>query len=161
MPHAGNAVVTAGVVGFGGAVDHHLGVLAAAVGRADAAIDHFEDAAQMHGRLGARPWLARTQVEWAAALRARNLGADGGRVADLLAAARNTAAAVGMPEILARIDGLATVAVNGFRRDGEVWTLSYGGTDVRLKDAKGLGDIAVSARHPGPGGGGHHPARRR
>jgi tetratricopeptide (TPR) repeat protein len=43
-PHSGTAVVTAAAVGFDGAVDHHLGVLAAALGRLDSAVQHLERA---------------------------------------------------------------------------------------------------------------------
>ena len=147
--HAGTAVVTAGVVGFGGAVDHHLGVLAAATGRVELAIDHFERAAALHERVGARSWLSRTQCEWAAALQARGGRADRDRAADLLAAARASAAALGLVQVTRRADELDAVPVIGFSRDGEVWTLSYGGTEVRLKDAKGLADIAVLLGAPG------------
>lgn len=172
LPHAGTAVVTAAAVAFSGAVDHHLGVLAAALGRADAAIGHFERAAEMHERLGARPWLARTRAEWAAALRARARTADLDRAAGLLAAARDAAAAMGMPQVVARADELTAAPAGGFRRDGEVWTLSYGGTEVRLKDAKGLADIAVLLGAQGrevpattllraPGAGGLPPAGAR
>ncbi|HEX2809461.1 MAG TPA: AAA family ATPase [Kineosporiaceae bacterium] len=143
LPHAGSGVVTAGAVAFSGAVDHHLGVLAAAMGRTAVAVDHFEQAAQLHERLGARPWLARTHCEWAAALHARARPADGARIADLLAAAHATATALGLTQVLARVVELAVAPVNTFRRDGEVWTLSYTGIEVRLKDAKGLSDLAV------------------
>ena len=41
-------------------------------------------------------------------------------------------------------DGLAV-----FRRDGEVWTLRYTGRTVRLRDSKGLRDLAVLLSRPG------------
>jgi tetratricopeptide (TPR) repeat protein len=148
-PYAGDAVVTAGAVGFGGAVEHHLGVLAAAMGRTDAAAGHFERAVAMHAGLGARPWLARTQCEWAAVLQARGRPVDQDRTVELLRAARAAAAAIGMTQIQQRIDELSATPVNGFRRDGDVWTVSYGGTDVRFKHAKGLADIAVLLGAPG------------
>jgi hypothetical protein len=37
---------------------------------------------------------------------------------------------------------------NIFRREGHYWTLSYGGMLVRLKDSKGLRDIARLIEHP-------------
>jgi hypothetical protein len=40
-------------------------------------------------------------------------------------------------------------AQNIFRREGEFWTIAYGGITVRLKDAKGLGYIACLLEHPG------------
>ena len=41
-----------------GSVGRPLGVLAATMGRRDAAIDHFERAIAMNERMGARPWVA-------------------------------------------------------------------------------------------------------
>ena len=38
---------------------------------------------------------------------------------------------------------------NIFRREGHYWTLSYGGMLVRLKDSKGLRDIARLIERPG------------
>src|ERR1700719_4529643 len=36
-----------------------------------------------------------------------------------------------------------------FGKDGEYWTVGYGGKSFRLKDSKGLGYIAHLLRHPG------------
>jgi len=36
-----------------------------------------------------------------------------------------------------------------FRREGDVWQLTYDGTSVRLRDAKGLADLAVMLARPG------------
>ncbi|HUR22682.1 MAG TPA: hypothetical protein VMZ73_02300 [Acidimicrobiales bacterium] len=36
-----------------------------------------------------------------------------------------------------------------FRREGDVWLLSFDGTSVRLRDAKGLADLAVMLARPG------------
>src|SRR6266851_1017040 len=36
-----------------------------------------------------------------------------------------------------------------FRKEGEYWTVGYGGNSFRLKDTKGLGYIAHLLRHPG------------
>jgi hypothetical protein len=38
---------------------------------------------------------------------------------------------------------------NVFRRDGDVWTLAFGGRTTALKDAKGLRDLAVLLAAPG------------
>src|ERR1700720_3120215 len=35
-----------------------------------------------------------------------------------------------------------------FRKEGEYWTVGYGGKAVRLKDSKGLGYLAHLLRHP-------------
>jgi len=36
-----------------------------------------------------------------------------------------------------------------FRRDGEVWTITWHGREVRLRDSKGLRDLAVLLARPG------------
>jgi hypothetical protein len=41
------------------------------------------------------------------------------------------------------------VAGNTFRREGEYWTVAYGGSVVRLKDSKGLRHLARLLAHPG------------
>ena len=45
--------------------------------------------------------------------------------------------------------GEAPDGVAVFRRDGEVWTLRYAGRTVRLRDSKGLRDLAVLLARPG------------
>jgi predicted component of type VI protein secretion system len=43
----------------------------------------------------------------------------------------------------------AAPRTNAFRREGEYWTLAYGGNVLRLRDAKGLRYLAHLVRHPG------------
>jgi len=52
-------------------------------------------------------------------------------------------------EDLAVATAPALTAANAFRRDGEYWTIAYGGAVVRMKDSKGLRDVAVLLAHPG------------
>jgi AAA ATPase domain len=40
-------------------------------------------------------------------------------------------------------------AAGTFRRDGALWTLGWAGTSVRMRDAKGLGDLAALLGAPG------------
>lgn len=58
-----------GVVAFLGAVDHHLGSLAAILGRTEVATEHYSAALQQHRTAEARPWVALTLAEMAAMLR--------------------------------------------------------------------------------------------
>jgi len=59
---------------------------------------------------------------------------------DSLAAAADAAAhAAGAPPATA----------GRFARDGGLWTLTYAGSTVRMRDAKGLGDLAVLLGRPG------------
>lgn len=56
LPFAGTHVVVGGCASYHAAVDHHLGVLAAAMGDRAAARAHFENAIALHRRLGAAGW---------------------------------------------------------------------------------------------------------
>jgi hypothetical protein len=61
LPYARHIVVAGfGLASFG-TVAHHLGLLAATMGRADDARAHFEDALAMADAMRARPWRARTE----------------------------------------------------------------------------------------------------
>ena len=72
------------IFGAGGAVlgsgHHWLGVLAAASGQTDAAIDHLAEATSIARRLDAPYWIAASSIEGAAALRARDRADDASRV---------------------------------------------------------------------------------
>jgi tetratricopeptide (TPR) repeat protein len=75
-PFSGTCVVTAAGVGWNGALDFYLGLLARSLGRADDGQRHLEAALATHERFGAVPWADRTRAMLAAAGRAR-LGRDG------------------------------------------------------------------------------------
>jgi predicted ATPase/DNA-binding SARP family transcriptional activator len=64
-----------------GFVDHHLGVLCAAMGRADGADAHFAAAERAYERMGNPAWLTRCRLDWAAVLLE---GGDIERARDLL-----------------------------------------------------------------------------
>jgi predicted ATPase/DNA-binding SARP family transcriptional activator len=59
-----------------GSVSYYLGLLAATMGRSADAERHFEDAVAMNSQVGARPWLAHTQEEYARMLTARGTPVD-------------------------------------------------------------------------------------
>jgi tetratricopeptide (TPR) repeat protein len=80
--------------GFRGSVSRYLGQLAALLGRGDDAARHFEAAIAMNERMGARPWLAYTQEDYARLLAER----DPERADELLAEARATYRELGMRE---------------------------------------------------------------
>jgi uncharacterized protein HemY len=65
------AALNAADVGEGcrGAVSRYLGLLAATLGRWDEAENQFELALAANDRMGFRPWLARTQHDYARMLR--------------------------------------------------------------------------------------------
>jgi hypothetical protein len=119
-PHAGLHAVVGGCASYWGAVDHHLGMLAAALGWHDRAITHLEAAAAAYDRLGAPAWAQKCRERL-----------------DALAAARAPADPAGQP-------GVAT-----FRLEGQSFELVYGDRRAHLPDAKGLRDIAVLLAAPG------------
>jgi tetratricopeptide (TPR) repeat protein len=59
-----------------GAAARYLGLLAATTERWDDAERHFEDALQINARIGARPWLAHTQHDYARMLLSRDATGD-------------------------------------------------------------------------------------
>src|SRR5262249_31757715 len=146
LPHAEHNVA----IGFGhasfGAVGRYLGLLAWLLGRETEAARHFEQALQLDARMGARPWLAYAQREYAGFLRARGRPEDLRRATQLLSDARETAEQLGMA-LLCRtlrapsgggVPAEAGTVGASFRRDGEWWTIVYAGESFRLKDTKGV-----------------------
>ena len=75
-PYAGRTVAVGHGAACDGAVDHHLGVLAAALGDPDLADEHFTAARALHRQLRAPLWLAHTQREHARALWKRGTPGD-------------------------------------------------------------------------------------
>ena len=74
-----------------GTASHHLGALATLLGRFDEAEAQFAAATDLHGRIGAPCWLARTRLEWARMLMRRGGPGDTGRARELLDQALATA----------------------------------------------------------------------
>src|SRR5438094_150451 len=81
MPYAGRVGIFAAGLACWGSVSYHLGLLASTLGRVADAIRHYEDAATVHERMGARPFLAWTQLAHARLLLTRDAGARRGEAA--------------------------------------------------------------------------------
>jgi tetratricopeptide (TPR) repeat protein len=96
LPFAGRNVVIVEGWGSMGSADRALGMLATTMGRWDEAEAHFNAALELNGRLGARPWVARTQMGYAQLLLARNEARDTERARPLLQSALQTAGDLGM-----------------------------------------------------------------
>ena len=82
--------------GFRGSVARYLGILATTTGRLDDAQLHFEDALAANERMGALPWLALTQNDYARMLFTRDRAGDRDRAQELLDGALATFAQLGM-----------------------------------------------------------------
>jgi tetratricopeptide (TPR) repeat protein len=123
-----------------GSVERALGLLAAG-GDADVAREHFDRALQQHRQLGATLLVAGT-------LR------DAGRsLADpaLQAEAEAQYAALGLPSLAPTPSPVAPVRGGGnvFRPDGDLWLVGMDGRTTRLRDSKGMRDLARLLARPG------------
>jgi eukaryotic-like serine/threonine-protein kinase len=83
--------------GIRGSVARYLGLLATTFTRWSAAARHFEDALEMNAMMGARPWLAHTQNDYACMLLARGASGDRQKAQQLLSEAVPTYRKLGMP----------------------------------------------------------------
>jgi hypothetical protein len=131
-----------------GPVHRHLGILAAAAGETATAADHFDRALDRARGIGATLLVARILRDAGLAL------SDPVRMAE----ARDLYRALGVTR---RADELGSAAEGGgadgqpgasdnlFLREGEFWTLRYQRREVRLRDSKGLRDLAVLLAAPG------------
>ncbi len=102
LPYAGRNVVTGiGSVCYGSA-SRYLGLLAVTMKRWEEAEKHLEDALEMNAMMGARPWLARTQHDYAKMLLARDEPGDREKALELLTQALDTAQDLGMKALVER-----------------------------------------------------------
>ena len=90
-----------------GSVARYLGMLASTTGRWNDAARHFDDALEANERMGARPWLAHTQEDYAHMLIARNAHGDSERAHELLETALATYSELGMHSDTATVSALA------------------------------------------------------
>jgi tetratricopeptide (TPR) repeat protein len=85
-----------------GSLARCLGLLATLLGRLDDADRHFEAALEMNARMGARPWLAHTQDDYARMLLDRDAPGDHEKAEELLTMALATYRELGMAGPLAK-----------------------------------------------------------
>jgi tetratricopeptide (TPR) repeat protein len=93
--------------GVRGAVSRYLGLLASTLRRFEDAEHHFEDALAMNERMGARPWLAHTQLDYARMLLAGGGPSERQHAQELLDQALATYRELGMKSYAARAATLA------------------------------------------------------
>jgi tetratricopeptide (TPR) repeat protein len=152
-----------------GSVARELGNLAATMSRWDVAVRHFEDALEMNSRMGARPWVAHTQHDYARMLLERDEPGDGELALDLLSRATGICRDVRMVALEGKVSALLKaggvavadagsrfVAVapesvhraDAFRRQGEYWSIRFGADAFQLRDSKGLRYLALLLGNP-------------
>jgi tetratricopeptide (TPR) repeat protein len=93
--------------GMRGSLARYLGILATTTRRWDEAQLHFEGALAMNARMGARPWLAHTQNDYARMLLARDAVGDRERARGFVDAALATYHELGMESYAARASAFA------------------------------------------------------
>jgi class 3 adenylate cyclase/tetratricopeptide (TPR) repeat protein len=97
-----NVLIASGSACYGSA-SRYLGALAALTMRWDEAERHFEDALAMNSAMGALPWLAHTQYQYATMLLSRDQPGDSVKASALLNDALATARELGMRSLEHRI----------------------------------------------------------
>jgi len=95
-PHGGRNVLVGRAASCNGCASRLLGMLAGVLGEWDEAERRFFEAREMHVRMGARPFLARTELAWAEMLLARGENGDDAAARERLAEAIVIADALGM-----------------------------------------------------------------
>jgi tetratricopeptide (TPR) repeat protein len=93
--------------GMRGSVSRYLGLLAAAMGRWSEAASHFEEGMALNERMGALPWLAFTEEDYARMLLERRDMGDPEQARELLDRALATYRELGMEPHAARAAALA------------------------------------------------------
>jgi tetratricopeptide (TPR) repeat protein len=106
LPYAGRNVVIVEAWACFGSADRALGLLAATMGLWEQAVAHFEAALNLNARLGARPWLARSEYGYAQMLLERGESGDAERAGTLLRRASRTAQELGMTTLAERVRAL-------------------------------------------------------
>jgi DNA-binding SARP family transcriptional activator len=102
-----------------GSVSRGLGILAAMTHEEKAA-GHFEHALEQNARMGARPWLAHTQYDYARMLIERGDPGDAERAGELLDSCLATCRELGMPVLEARAAALRRLPGEDPRQGREV-----------------------------------------
>jgi predicted ATPase/DNA-binding SARP family transcriptional activator len=103
LPRDGFCIVGGRGVYFRGAAARYLGLLAATQGRWADAVRHHEQALETNTRAQAPPWIARSMLDLARALRARGSPQDYHRIDDLLHQCEPLARNMGMRSLITQV----------------------------------------------------------
>jgi tetratricopeptide (TPR) repeat protein len=95
VPYARLNALASGEIPIG-CVSRYLGIAATTTRKWDAAAGHFEDAIEINGTMGARPWVAHSQHDYGRMLLARGDADEAKRARELLATALETYRELGM-----------------------------------------------------------------
>jgi tetratricopeptide (TPR) repeat protein len=103
LPYDGRTVVVGGATACYGAAARFLGMLAVTMADLETAEGHFQESMALDARMGAWPWLAHGQYEYAAMLLGRGQAHDCERAKALLDEAISAAQRMGMAYLAAKI----------------------------------------------------------
>jgi AAA ATPase domain len=152
LPYAARTVVIGMSAGCLGSASRHLGLLAASLGRYDAAELHFEAALDANRRLGALPLLAHTQEDLAAMLRVRAGPGDVERAEKLEDEAISLRAELSVGDAARRATRVPKARAEP--EDAELawekgtWRVRFAGSEGRVRDARGVRYLALLLEHP-------------
>lgn len=151
LPYAERNVMV-GVPNCLGAVAAYLGGLAALLGRREAAIDHFTRGLALNQQLAIHPFLARTQVRYAAFLLQQGGASDRAQAHDLLQQAQATAEALDLTALRAEITPLLALAIGSTLpgltpREIEVLRLITAGHSTKAMAATLVISVPTVERH--------------
>jgi eukaryotic-like serine/threonine-protein kinase len=144
-----------------GPVALRLGMIDALLERWHEANKHFELAMELCERLGARAIAARVLYEGAKMLVAKGQAGDLNAASARLSEAERICRELDLPGVLQKVTAFAqSVSDHGqstrdtapqamFRRRGEYWDVQYGCELARLRDTKGMRNIATLLSAPG------------
>jgi DNA-binding CsgD family transcriptional regulator len=139
-PFAGAPVMIGHLVTCYGAADRYLGMLAAILGKAELAEEHFGRALELNREMGAETWTAHTAYEYGRLLLAR--GPRGREdAAALLAEAATLSERIGLAAVSARVQALGAGPATPALPDG----LSPREVQILMLVAKGLSNREIGA----------------
>ncbi|MEO7434916.1 MAG: hypothetical protein ABI080_05470 [Candidatus Binatia bacterium] len=135
------------------------GSLARLCGRPAEAAARFEEAILLGQRMRSRPVVAQAQSLLVAVQLASGApdGTNLARAMGILAEAEQAAHELDLVDVLARVERLRAklprlhraAPTNMLRRDGDIWMVRYGGTSLRVTDARRLHCLAALLAAPG------------
>lgn len=164
-----------------GSVARYLGLLSSLVGDHELAMRRFEHALAVDERNGARSWVAHTYFDMAMTLIDRGRPEDLARAAALMENSKDLCDEIGLVALSESVQvamspmgepSLAELPDSAdavFRREGDYFSISFGGDTFRLRDSKGLRYLSSLLAAPGReihvldlviGNGGIDPASR-
>jgi len=106
LPYDGRTVVVGGATACFGAAGRFLGMLSMAMSELEIAERHFQQAIEQNAQMGARPWLAHSQYEYAVMLLKRGAAKDRQRANDLLQESLCASSKLGMAYLVEKVAGL-------------------------------------------------------